>query len=450
MSNVSIASTDGFKFENLLYDELKKNFTDGFIIRREKDVKEEYGSNVTALDFEIFNVVRTKDINKIPHKHVFIQLKWRDSRSSINDINHFIQCCNNIITAKNLNVDNIYHIYGTKVPISRPSLEALKDLKLSENIYVSDMKNCVFTIVNKILAFYGKPQIEQIIEFIDIYDDNTDYTNLTKAILKQIICKRYNLKESNLRRLKHQNLVDIIVSKNVKVTPVGTTVTNNNILEVIEYLSETKTNNEILEGVKYLSETVTNNEILEGIEYLPETVTNNNILEVIEYLSDTKTNNKILEVVKDLPEIVEENLIILDEKNMTLEYEEPEKRNDNEVKSKLLKIGSELHTHLTKLKNLLDRKGFKHGGHNMGLHTEVLNQRESLETYLSRVAALEGRIFNIKDPNNYDIIGRAIVFLVGELEGYEKDAKITIAFLDDKKYNQEDRKKALQIIYDNI
>ena len=83
-------------------------------------------------------------------------------------------------------------------------------------------------------------------------------------LLKQIICKRYNLKESNLRRLKKQQLVDIIVSKNVKVTPVGTTVTNNNILEVIEYLS------------------------------------------------DTKTNNKILEVVKDLPEIVEENLIILD------------------------------------------------------------------------------------------------------------------------------------------
>ena len=451
MSNVSIASTDGFKFENLLYDELKKNFTDGFIIRREKDVKEEYGSSVTALDFEIFNVVKTKDINKIPNKHVFIQLKWRDTTSSIVDINHFIQCCNKIITSKNLNVDNIYHIYGTKVPISRPSLEALKDLKLSENIYVSDMKNCVFTIVNKILAFYGKPQIEQIIEFIDIYDDNTDYTEINNAILKQIICKRYNLKESNLRRLKKQQLVDIIVSKNVKVTPVGTTVTNNNILEVIEYLSETKTNNEILEGVKYLSETVTNNEILEGIEYLPETVTNNNILEVIEYLSDTKTNNKILEVVKDLPEIVEENLIILDEKNMTLEYEEPEKRNDNEVKSKLLKIGSELHTHLTKLNNLLDQKGFKHGGHNMGLHTEVLNNKdESLETYLSRVAALEGRIFNIKDPNNYDIVGRAIVFLVGELEGYEKDAKITIAFLDEKKYNREDREKALQIIYDNI
>jgi hypothetical protein len=405
-SATSIASTDGFKFEDLLYDELKKYFTDGFTLRRESDVKKEYGSSVTALDFEIFNIVKAKDISKVLEKHVFIQLKWRDSKSSIGDINHFIKCCNDIITLKNLNVDNVYHIYGTKVPISKPSLEALKDLKLGENIYISEMKNCVFTILNKILAFYGKSQIEQIIEFNDIYDDNTDYIELKKVTLIEIIFKRYNVKKSNLRRLKKQDLVDIIVSKNVKVVPVVST---------------------------------------------GATVTNNNILEAIEYLSETKTNNKILEVIKDLPETVEENPIILDEKNMTLEYEEPEKRNNNEKKSKLLKIGSELHIFLLKLKNKLDQNKFKDTGYNMGLHTEVLNNdHESLETYLSRVSALEGRIFNVKDKNNYDIFGRAVVFLVGELEGYEKDAKITIAFLDERKYNREDREKALQIIYDNI
>ena len=139
----------------------------------------------------------------------------------------------------------------------------------------------------------------------------------------------------------------------------------------------------------------------------------------------------------------------LDEKIMTLEYEEPEIRNENEIKSKLLKIGSELHIHLTKIINLLDKKGFKHTGqgHNMGLHTEVLNDStESLETYLHRVAALEGRRYNIKDKNNYDIVGRAIVFLLGELEGYEKDAKVTILFLPDGNRREE----ALKIIHDNI
>jgi hypothetical protein len=146
------------------------------------------------------------------------------------------------------------------------------------------------------------------------------------------------------------------------------------------------------------------------------------------------------------PENVEESIVKLDEKFMTLEYEEPEIRNENEMKSKLLKIGSELYIHLTKLRNLLDRKGFKHAGYNMGLHTEVLNNRdEPLETYLYRVAALEGRRYNIKDKNNYDVVGRAVVFLLGELEGYEKDAKVTISFLED-----DNREEALKIIYDAI
>jgi hypothetical protein len=366
----STASQDGFTFENLLYDELIKHFTDGFTIRREKDVKDEYGSDITAIDFEIFNIVKTKDTSKIPSKHVFIQLKWKNKASPISDINHYVKCCQDIEKKKKLNENNVYHLYGTKVPVSGPSLLALNKLKLSENIYVSEMKICVFTIVNKILIFYGKNQIKEKIEVDDIYDDKTDYKELKKSILIELVIKRYNLKKSNLLKLKHADLVDILVSKN-------------------EISSE---------------------------------------------------------VIEEPQEIIEETIIKLDEKIMTLEYEEPEIRNENEMKSKLLKIGSELHIHLTKIKNLLDKKGFKHTGHNMGLHTEVLNDRtDSLETYLYRVAALEGRRYNIKDKNNYDIVGRAVVFLLGELEGYEKDAKITISFLSD-----DNRKEALKIIHDNI
>ena len=43
------------------------------------------------------------------------------------------------------------------------------------------------------------------------------------------------------------------------------------------------------------------------------------------------------------------------------------------------------------------------------------------------------------------MVGRAVVFLLGELEGYEKDAKVTISFLED-----DNRKEALKIIYDAI
>jgi hypothetical protein len=158
---ISNASQDGFVFENLLYNELIKHFTDGFSIRREKDVKNEYGSDITAINFEIFNIIKTKDIGIIPSKHVFIQLKWKNKASPISDINHYIKCCEDIEKKKKLNGHNVYHLYGTKVAVSGPSLIALNKLKLSENIYVSEMKICVFTIVNKVLAFYGKKQIKE-------------------------------------------------------------------------------------------------------------------------------------------------------------------------------------------------------------------------------------------------------------------------------------------------
>lgn len=411
--SVVSASQEGFMFESMLYDELTKHFNSEFTIRREKDIKSEYGSDITAIDFEIFNNVKTKDVGIIPSKYVFIQLKWKNKASPINDINHYIKCCEDIEKKKKLNGKNVYHLYGTKVPVSGPSLQALSKLKISENIYVSEMKICVFTIVNKILAFYGKNQIKEKIEVNDIYDDNTDYKELKKAILIELVIKRYNYKKSSLLRLKHADLVDILVSKN---------------------------------GGKPQNET--------SVSLIEETCNKINTLETaIKSSSDNETEmkSKLCQAFsqcihnKSL-ENIEESNVKLDEKFMTLEYEEPEIRSENEMKSKLLKIGSELYIHLTKLRNLLDRKGFKHRGYDIGLHTEVLNNRdETLETYLYRVAALEGRRYNIKDKNNYDVVGRAVVFLLGELEGYEKDAKVTISFLED-----DNREEALKIIYDAI
>jgi hypothetical protein len=415
-SSAVTASQEGFMFETMLYDELTKHFNSEFTIRREKDIKKEYGSDITAIDFEIFNNVKTKDKDIIPSKYVFIQLKWKNKASPISDINHYIKCCEDIEKKKKLNVKNVYHLYGTKVPVSGPSLQALNKLKLSENIYVSEMKICVFTIVNKILEFYGKNQIKPKIEVEDIYDDNTDYKELKKAILIELVIKRYNIKRSNLLKLKHADLVDILVSKNG-----GTNETSVDVIEEI--------NDKVNPNPNSLENKGSGNKNSSEIEMKSK------LCHTISQCFNIKSS-----------ENVEECIVKLDEKFMTLEYEEPEIRNENEMKSKLLKIGSELYIHLTKLRNLLDRKGFKHTGYNMGLHTEVLNNRdESLETYLYRVAALEGRRYNIKDKNNYDVVGRAVVFLLGELEGYEKDAKVTISFLED-----DNREEALKIIYDAI
>jgi hypothetical protein len=374
MSAVANASKDGFKFEDLLYDEITKYFNSDFTIRREKHIKEEYGNDITAIDFEIFNNVKTKDSNKIPSKHVFVQLKWKEKASPISDINHYVHCCQDIEKKKKLNANNVLHIYGTKVPVTIPSLQSLNKLKLSENIYVSEMKNCVNKILNKILAFYNKKPVIFRDPVEDIYDEKTNYDELQKATLIELVILRYNLNRSEVKKLKHADLVQIINTKN----------------------------------------------------------------------SGKPKNEQIQEVEEETFENINENKIELDENIMTLEFEDPEIRNTNEKKSKLLKIGSDLHIHLLRMRNLLDKNGYNHDGHSIGLHTEVLNRNgnETLETFLVRVASLEGRRFNIKDINNYDIIGRAIVFLVGELDGYLRDAHITISYLPSK-----DPKEALQIIY---
>jgi len=379
MSVATNASKDGFTFENQLYEELTKYFADGFTLRREREVKKEYGNDITAIDFELFNNVKTKDANKIQSKHVFIQLKWRDRSSPISDINHYVKCCSDIEKKKKLNSNHVYHIYGTKVPVSGPSLEALNKLKHSDNIYISEMKLCVNTILNKILAFYGRRPIVFRVEIEDIYDDKFNYEELKKTILVELVIKRHNLKRREVERLKHSDLVNIIITKNGGMNKV---------------------------------------------ESIPE----------VESIPD---------VIEETPVVIEEPSK-LDEEIMTLQFEEPEIRNKNEKKSKLMKIGSDLHIHLLKLRNELDKNLYKHDGHSIGLHTEVLNRNgnETLETFLSRIALLEGRRFNIKDTNNYDIIGKAIVFLVGELEGYERDAHITISYLPNN-----DPKEALQIIY---
>lgn len=118
---------------------------------------------------------------------------------------------------------------------------------------------------------------------------------------------------------------------------------------------------------------------------------------------------------------------------MKVEYNDYKQRNKGEKKSKLLKPDSKLYNYIIKLKEILCQNGFVHQDR-MGLHSEVLNDgKETLETFLERVKMLEGREIDVKNPKNYSVIGRAIVLLLGDLDGYNKDAHITIAFFNDDK-----------------
>lgn len=119
------------------------------------------------------------------------------------------------------------------------------------------------------------------------------------------------------------------------------------------------------------------------------------------------------------------------EKLMKLEFDDPSNRCFGEKKSKLLLVGSDLFNYLSKLKNTLRHNGFVHQDR-MGLHVEILNDdTEGVDEFIKRVKSLEGKIINVSDPNNYSIEGQAIVLMLGKLEGYHKNAKINIMFVDD-------------------
>jgi len=46
----------GFEFECLVFEELKKLVGDNYVVRREKEVKDNYGKGISAIDIQVFNV----------------------------------------------------------------------------------------------------------------------------------------------------------------------------------------------------------------------------------------------------------------------------------------------------------------------------------------------------------------------------------------------------------
>ena len=195
------------------------------------------------------------------------------------------------------------------------------------------MERCVYEVAKrisdifdkKIPKFVNKQEVTQLLQ-----SDN--YEDMKKANLITLVVNLYGYKISHAKKLKHAELVKILVNKNIN--------------------SEIKDDN-------------------------------------------IKINDK--------------------HKIIKVEYNEPNIRCNGENKSKLLKTNSELYNHLMKLKEILN------------------DNTETIDDFIKRVNILEGREIDIKNPENYDIIGRAIVLLLGDLEGYNKDAKITIAFIDNDK-----------------
>ena len=358
------AKDNGFLFEQMLFDSINQYFSD-FVVRREKEIKDEYGNDITAIDIEIYKNLKLKDLKKDRNIHIFIQAKWKDTSEPIKSINHFIKCCDEIKTMKKLDKNDIHCIYATKVDISTPSKEALNKLNNGENIVCDDMERCVYNVTKRIADIYNKkiPKFVNKIEFTQLLESD-NYEDMKKAELISLVVNLYEYKKTNASKLKRDELIKILVNKN-------------NLELKLEDKSED---------------------------------------------NRKKQNNYI-----------------------KTEYNEPDKRCVGEVKSKLLKKDSKLYNHIMRLKEILKKNGFDHQDR-MDLHTEVLNDNtETYDDFIKRVNMLEGREFDVRNSENYDIIGRSIVFMLGDLEGYKKDLKITIAFIDNDKI-----KDAYKYVIDNL
>lgn len=363
MSSTQIAKEQGLLYEQMLYDSIIKHFPD-FIVRKEKEVKSEYGGDISAIDIEVFKNLKTKDIKK-RNIHIFIQAKWKDTPEPIKNMNHFIHCCNQIITMKQINPSDAYYIYATKIEVSKPSKEALNKVENGDNMHCDDMERNVYNITKKIADIFEKkiPNFISQTKLNELVESNS-FNEMKKANLISLVVDLYKYSKTEANKLKHKELVEILESKNMKISK--------NITKIEEKKSE-------------------------------------NI------------------------------------KNIIIEYNEPTQRCIGEVKSKLLKQGSELYNYLIKLKTILRNNGFTHTDR-MGLHTEVLNNNdESVDIFLERVKQLEGKVINVKEPSNYDIVGKTVSLMIGDLDGYNKDAKITIAYFDNNKEND-----ALECILKNI
>lgn len=232
----------GFDFEDITYQKLCEAFPN-FTIRREKEIIRTYGQDISAIDIEMFN--------ESIHKYIFIQCKWKNSQTSCQHTNHFIQCCNQVAKIRNLPNDGIHHYYVTKIPLGKPSILALNRIS-GENIYDSDMGFCINKLIQKINSniqniqikeetkYVIKPENKPVIApsddipaLINIYSDEfkplnnsnllqywtfTDYENSFQFAnqIKNELIKKYPMYGNIFEKLFSKNVFVTNISKNIR------------------------------------------------------------------------------------------------------------------------------------------------------------------------------------------------------------------------------------------
>jgi len=116
----------GIEFEENIGSLLKKTKA---LVMNEREIRQKYGNHNSAVDHLI----------EFKNKRFYIQDKWRESKPSISDINHFIQVVNNISQDSNNKCDAIYL---SKMPLTKGGIDAFSEQNQKQDkIYFSSISS---------------------------------------------------------------------------------------------------------------------------------------------------------------------------------------------------------------------------------------------------------------------------------------------------------------------
>lgn len=198
----------GFELEDKLHDVLK--LYNLFDCKREKDIKNIYGQQITGIDHMI----------SYNHNKIYIQCKWENKKPSIRDINHFIASvesikCNNclcLFVSKKEPTKNGFLIFNSKNIENRHIYQYIYCDNNIENL-VDNVVVCIlkyFRLDNKIKKNNASLLINKIKQDKkNKYDELENKSTILYNDISQIINNNY-LPENSLSKNEKHVLLNII------------------------------------------------------------------------------------------------------------------------------------------------------------------------------------------------------------------------------------------------
>jgi hypothetical protein len=135
---------EGFIIETTVFDLISKTKCS---VLREKEIVRLYSKLSNGIDILIYT----------PTLIYCIQVKWRDSKSQLSDINHFLKCCQQVSEAEH---KNCIGIYVSKLPITKGANDAFEyENKKNNNYYIAIDDENINLLLIKLSIFLYKNQI---------------------------------------------------------------------------------------------------------------------------------------------------------------------------------------------------------------------------------------------------------------------------------------------------